>query len=129
MHGKRQRRQHALLGGNEFDIGSQPATQRVDGLSLALQRFRQFAELLHFAPIHRLEQGLASREVAVQRPDADTGASCHGLQARVRTAGAEHNLGSLQHALAIANRIGAGSANSFCGLICHQNNLITIRRD
>src|ERR1700736_994640 len=107
MHGKRQRCRHALLGGNELDVGSQPPAQGLDRLSLALQLFRQVAELLHLASIDRLKQGLASWEVTVKRPDADTGSSCHGLQARVRTTGAEHSLRRLQDALAIANRIGA----------------------
>jgi hypothetical protein len=123
MHGERQRSRHALLGGNELDIGSQPATQGVDRISLALQLFRQLTELLYLAPIDRLKQGLASREVTVKRPDADTGSSCDSLQARVRTTGAEDSLRGLQHALAIANRIGAGLANNFCGPICHLTNL------
>ena len=81
------------------------------GVGLALQRFGQFAELLHLAPIDRLEQRLARREVAIERPDADPGPFRHGLQARLRAAGAEHGLRSLQHALAIADRVGAGPAN------------------
>jgi hypothetical protein len=78
--------------------------------------FREFRELLHLAPIDRLEQVLAGREVAIQRADADPGAFCHGLQARLRTAGAEHGLGGLQHALAIADRIGAGLSDGFYGM-------------
>ena len=42
----------------------------------------------------------------------------HGFQARVRTAGAEHGLRRLQHALAIAHRIGAGLANLSAGRPC-----------
>ena len=49
----------------------------------------------------------------------------HGLQARVRTAGAEHGLRGLQHALAIAHRIGAGLSNGLWSAIGH---LITIVR-
>ena len=59
--------------------------------------------------------------------DADTGPLRHRLQARVRTAGAEHGLGGLQHALTIADRVGAGSAKCCCGRSCHLTNLITIR--
>jgi hypothetical protein len=70
--------------------------------------------LLHLAPVDRLKQGLASWEVAVKRPDADTRSSCHGLEAGVRTTGAEHSLRSRQDELAIADRIGAGLSNSFC---------------
>jgi hypothetical protein len=61
--------------------------------------------------------------VAVKRSDADAGPFCHGLQTRVRPTGAEHSLRRLQHALVIANRIGAGPPDSCCGLICHLNNL------
>ena len=116
LHRKRQRRRHALLGGDELDIGAQPAPQGVDRIGFALQLLGQFAELLHLAPIDGLEQGLAGREVAIERADADAGASRHGLQARVRPAGAEHGLRGLQHALAIAHRVGAGLANGCCGL-------------
>ena len=89
----------------------------------ALQRFRQFAELLHLAPVDRLEQGLAGREMAIKRADADTGAFGHSIKARIRTAGAEHGLGGFQNPFTVANRIGAGPANGFCGGICHLNNL------
>ena len=97
----------------------QPAAQRLDRLGLVLQLLGQFAELLHLAPIDGLEQGLARREVPIERADADTGPSRHGLQARVGAAGAEHRLRRLQHALAVADRVGAGLSNMFGGLICH----------
>jgi hypothetical protein len=64
--------------------------------------------------------------VAVKRPDADTGASCHGLEARVRTAGAEDGLRGLEDALAIADRVGARLPDSFCGLICHLTQLFVL---
>ena len=111
LNGERQCGGHALLGGDELDIGSQPAAQGIDGRGSHLQLFRQFDELLHLAAIDCLEQILTRREVAVERPDADAGPSGHGLQARVRTARAEHGLCRLQHALAIANRIGAWLPN------------------
>ena len=59
----------------------------------------------------------------VQRSDADPRAFRDGLQACVRTAGAKDGLRGLQHPLAIANRVGAGLANRFCGLVCHLTNL------
>src|SRR5205814_8526338 len=74
-------------------------------------------------PVDRLEQGFASREVAIQRADANTSPSCNGLQARTRTACAEHKLGGLQHAFAITHRIGARPADGFCGWSCHLTNL------
>src|ERR1700722_17033497 len=115
LHRKRQRRRHALLGGDEFDIGSQPAPQGIDWIGLALQRFRQFAELLHLAPVDGLEQRLTRREVTIERPDADPGPSRHSLKARLGAAGAEHGFRSLQHALAIADRVGARLSNHCCG--------------
>jgi hypothetical protein len=84
---------------------------------LAFQLFRQLAELLYLASIDGLEQRLAGREVAIKRPDADPGSSCHRLQTCVRAASAEDGLCCLQNALAIANRIGAGLANGCCGPI------------
>src|SRR5882672_1868814 len=119
LHGKRQRGRHAFFGGNEFDIGSQPAAQGVDRRRLILQLFRQLAELLHLAPIDRLKQGLAGWEVAVKRPDADTGSPCHSFETGVRATGTEDSLRGLQNALAIANRIGTGPPNRFCGTSCH----------
>jgi hypothetical protein len=61
--------------------------------------------------------------MAVERPDTNSGSSRHSLQARIRTTGAEDSLRGLQHALAIAGRVGAGLANRFCGRICHLTNL------
>ena len=89
------------------------------GSAVALQLLGKFAELLDLASVHGFEQRLARREMAVERADADAGAFCHGLQARLRTAGAEHGLRSLQHALAIAHRIRAGLANMSVGTFCH----------
>jgi hypothetical protein len=57
--------------------------------------------------------------VAVKRPDPDTGAFGYSLKTRVRATGAEHGLRRLQHALAIADRIGPGFPNGFCELIGH----------
>jgi hypothetical protein len=57
--------------------------------------------------------------VAIERPDADTGSFCYSLETRVRTTGTEDGLRGLKHPLAITNRVGAGPANSLCGLICH----------
>jgi hypothetical protein len=71
------------------------------------------------APIDRFKQGLAGWEVAVKRSDADTGPSCHGFETGVRATGTEDSLRGLQNALAIANRIGAGPPNRFCGSSCH----------
>src|ERR1700722_467473 len=115
LHRKRKRRRHALLGCDELDIGSQPAPQGINCIGLALQRFRQFAELLHLAPVDGLEQRLTCRKVAIKRPDADPGPSRHSLEARLGAAGAEHGFRSLQHTLAITDRVGARFSNHCCG--------------
>ncbi len=107
MRGEGQSRRHALLGGDELDIGPQPAPQRIHGRGLALQLLRQIAELLDLAPVDRLEQSFAGGEVAVQRADADTGLSCDRFEARVRAAGAEDDLCRFENALPVANGISA----------------------
>ena len=58
--------------------------KRFDRRRLVLQLFRKFDELLDLAAIDGLEQRLARREMAVERADADPGASRHRLQAGVR---------------------------------------------
>src|SRR6185312_7963917 len=88
--GKRQRRGHALLGGDELHIGAQPAAQRVDRRSLALQLLGQLAELLDLAAIDRLIERLARRKMAIERADADAGFARDRFQARIRAAGAEY---------------------------------------
>src|SRR6202158_2865448 len=116
---KRQRGGHALLGGDELDIGSQPAAQGIDGRGRILQCFCQFDELLHLAAIDCFEHILTRREVAVERTDADTCLFSDGLQASFPTARAEHRFCGRQHSLAIANRIGARPPNRVCRLFCH----------
>ena len=119
VNGERQRGGHALLGGDELDIGSQPTAQGIDGRGRILQFFGQFDELLHLAAIDCFEQILTRREMAVERTDADTRPFSDGLQARFRTARAEHGFCCRQHALPIANRIGAWPPNCVCRLFCH----------
>jgi len=58
----------------------------------------------------------------VQRADADAGAFGHRLQARLGTAGAEHRLCRLEHALAIAHGVGARFAGSV-GVVVHAGNV------
>jgi hypothetical protein len=89
VHSQRQRPRHALFCSDELDIGAQPATQGFDRECLTLQLFGNVAELFHLAAIDGLKQGFAGREVTVQRPDADSGSSCHGFEARLWAACAE----------------------------------------
>ena len=95
MHGKRKRRRHALLRGDKLYIGMHPEAQGLDWRGLRFQLFGQINKLLHLTAVDGFEQGFAGREMPVQGSDADTGASCHGLKARLRTADAEDRLGSL----------------------------------
>ena len=88
--------------------------KRFDRRSFGLQLFGEIGELLDLAPIDRLEQRLAGREMPVQRADADAGVPRHGLQAGIWAAGAEHRFCRLQHPLAIADRIGARLARWSC---------------
>jgi len=96
----------------------QPAPQRLDRVLFILQLLGQLAELLDLAPVHRLEQILARRKMAVERADADAGAFCDGLQARFGAAGAEHGFGRFEHALAIAHGVGAG-LSGLVGVVIH----------
>ena len=98
--------------------------ERLDWRGFALQVLRQLPELLHLPAIDGLEQRLARRKVAVERADADTGPPRHGFEARLRAAGAEDRLRRFQHALAIAERVGAGLAEGFRGLISHGVRLV-----
>ncbi len=52
----------------------QPAPQGLDGGASPPKLFGKLAELVDLVAIDRLEQGLARREVAVERSDADAGA-------------------------------------------------------
>ena len=74
----------------------------------------KLGQLVDLAAIDRLEQGLARREVAVERADADAGPPGDGLQARVRAAGAENPGSRLEQPLAVADRIGARLARNIC---------------
>src|SRR5262249_39718782 len=109
------RRHHSLLRRDELDVGLQPATQRVDGFGLALQLLCEFAELLDLAPIDGLEQRLARREVTIERTDTDTGPLGDRFKTRVRAARAEDRLRRFQHALAIADCVGARPPGRLCG--------------
>ena len=111
--GKRERRRHALFRGNELHIRAHPVPERLDRLHLLFQLFGQIGKMLHFAAIHRFEQGFARGEMPVERADADAGGSRDGFEARIRTAGAEHRFCRLEHALAVANRIGARLSHAF----------------
>jgi hypothetical protein len=52
--------------------------------------------------------------VAVECTDADTSPFGDGLQARFRTTRAEYDFCGRQHALSIANRVGARPPNRVC---------------
>src|SRR5262249_25694712 len=105
------------IGGDERDVGAQPAAQGLDRRGLAPQMFRQLGELLHFTPVDRLEQGLSGREMAIERADADPGLARHGFEAGLRTSGAERFLGGGEETLAVAQRIGARPSRRFCRLL------------
>src|SRR5580704_18173116 len=97
----------------------QPSTQRLDRRGLILELFRELRELMDFAPKDRLEQSFTRGKMPVERSDSDLGALRHRFEARIGAAFAENRLGRRQHALAIANRIGARPARRFNRLCPH----------
>ena len=102
MGGKRQRRHHALFGGDEPYVGMHPLPDSFERRDFAGEPFGEFAELIHFVPIDRLEQRLAGREVTVERSDADAGGFRYGFEAGVRAASAENVGGHFEQPLAVA---------------------------
>jgi hypothetical protein len=92
----------------------QPAAQSFDRRRFAGEPLRELGELIDFAPIDRLEQDFAGREVSIERSDPDPGALRHGFEAGVGPAGAEDVSRRLEQALAIANRVGARLARGVC---------------
>ena len=113
MYRKRQCGGHTFLGGDQLDIGVQPSTQCLDRRGLIFQLFRELRELMDFAPKDRLEQSFTRGKVSVERSDSDLGALRHRFEARIGATFAEDRLRRRQHALAIADRVGAGSARRF----------------
>ncbi len=107
VRSKRKRCRHSLFRGNEPYIRAHPLPQRLDRLRLLFQLFGQIGKLLHFATVHRFEQGFARGEMPVEGADADPGSSGYGFEARLRTPGTENRFGGLKHALAVPNRVGA----------------------
>ena len=85
------------------------------GVSFVCEPLRELAELIHFTPIDRLEQGFARREVTIERSYADASALRHGFEAGVGAADAEDVGRRLEQALAIADRVGASLAH---GISC-----------
>jgi hypothetical protein len=100
-------------------IGVQPASQRFDGLRFVCKPLRELAELIHFTPIDRLEQGFARREVTIERSYADASALRHGFEAGVGTAGAEDVGRRIEKTLAIADCVRASLAHGIRCTICH----------
>jgi hypothetical protein len=92
----------------------QPAPQSVDRRCFASEALRKLAELIDFTPIHSLEQGLARREMTIERPYADAGPLRHSFEAGVGAAGAEDVGRRIEQALPIANRIRARLAHEIC---------------
>ena len=119
MRREGQGRHHALLRRNEPHIGVQPAPQGFDRRSFVGEPLRELAELIHFMPIDRLEQGFARREMTIERSYADAGALRHGFEAGVGAAGAEDVGRRLEQALAIADRVGASLAHGICCTTWH----------
>ena len=113
--GKRECGGHALFGGDKFDKRVQPLTQRFDGLRLFLQSIGEGGKLLSLVAVDGVEQGFARREMAVKRADADTGCFGDSFEAGVRAAGTEYRPGRLEHALAVAQRVGPRFSRRFCG--------------
>ena len=88
-------------------------TERLDRLRLLFQLLGQIGKLLHFAAVHRFEQGFAGGEMPVEGADAHTGCARDGLEAGLGTTGAENLFCRLKHALAVPNRIGARLSRPF----------------
>ena len=78
----------------------------------SFQLLGQFAELLHLAPIDRLEQGLAGREMPVERADADPGARATAS----RLASGPPALKTAFAASSTRSRLRTASARGFRGL-------------
>ena len=68
----------------------EPAPQRLQRRRLGSERDGEIDKLVDLAAVDSLEQRLARREMAIERADADPGGAGHGLEARIRPAGAEH---------------------------------------
>ena len=89
------------------------------GVCFVSEALRKLAELIDFTPIHSLEQGLARREMTIERSYADAGALRHSFEAGVGAAGAEDVGRRIEQALAIADRIRARLAHEICCPIRH----------
>ena len=85
----------------------QPCAQRFRRMPVLGQLFGEVAEMVHLMAINRLEQGLARREMPVERADADACLTRNRFQARLRAAGAEDLRRRFEQKLAVADRIGA----------------------
>ena len=119
VHGERQRRDMPFFVATSSTLDVKPAPKASTGAVSAASCSRQLAELIHLATINCLEQGLARREVAIERPDADPGRPRDGLEARVRSARAEHGLRGLEQPLAITHRVRAGPPRPLLWIFRH----------
>ena len=72
-------------------------------------------ELFDFAAIDRFDQGIAGREVAVERAGSNPGLTGDVIEAGARAVACEGLLGDLEDALAVALSIGAGLAGGRTG--------------
>jgi len=84
-----------------------PLTERLDRAGLCLQSFGQERRVAGPHGDRRHRTG-ASRvgKWRYSSADADAGRFRNGFEARLRTAGAEHSSCRLEHALAVAQRVG-----------------------
>ena len=90
--------------------------QRRQGSGSVIEPVGQLGELFDLAAIDRLEQRLARREMAVERCRCRPRPGAPPPRGWPRAAGAEDGLRRLEHALAIAHRVGAGPARLPGGL-------------
>ena len=74
---------------------------------------------MDFAPKDRLEQSFTRGKMPVERSDSDLGALRHRFEARIGAPFAEDGLRRRQHALAIADRVGARRARRLDRLCPH----------
>src|SRR5204863_3245057 len=95
-----------LLGRDVSDEALKPALEGFPGVGGVELRGRA-ADLFDLIDIESLQQRLAIRKVAVERPDADVGAARDLLESRRLPALGERLASSREHLLVVTARIGA----------------------
>src|SRR5262249_4250471 len=106
--GGSERGKHAPLRGDHSDVGTEPASERLQWFFLCCERSGKLDKLIHLASVDRLKQRFSRREMTVECDDTDTGRASHRLEARIRTAGAEDIARGNKQPLPVPERIRPG---------------------